>query len=181
MYGHTLESGVKALKGRRSGCLVYQKTGTGRDRSVDILFGVDSKSGELSDFGGGYEITDKNCITAAGRELYEESLYTIDIRNNLLLTNNYPCIWNDEDFIVFIESNDLDDIKTTFDHTIGDFVFLKPEMSGVEIVPMYVLRTILTDDSIRTAIPNIYTRPRSLLLETIEFWSRPEFFDRTRT
>lgn len=66
-----------------------------------FIFGVDSKYGTLTDFGGGVD-PGENCIQAGLRELYEESAGLFNYMNKAdYIRNNSICIYNGASIIIF--------------------------------------------------------------------------------
>ncbi len=81
----------------RAGVIPYAVVG----RVVHFCFGIDTMSGDYTDFGGGFsQKKDNSPIAAALRELREESQYIFDIYHNELHTGWYMA--SKTDLILFL-------------------------------------------------------------------------------
>ncbi len=122
-------------------------------------FGVDCQWGTFTDFGGGIKYKyDKNPVSAALRELKEESLNLFDFTENAV-QDNY-CIYNSEIFIIFIPILIKPDISNIF---FDELVKKEPnpEVSRLE----WMSEKELIDKVQRPYI--IYEPVRSLVCKTL--------------
>jgi hypothetical protein len=105
----------------RSGIIPY----TIKDEQLHFMMGIDNKHKEITDFGGGNNIT-SSFITNAIRELQEESL-NIDLQIPSTLPPHSICVydWNTwgDTIIIFLKINDLydnfDDLNRVFNRNVS--------------------------------------------------------------
>ena len=170
MYGYTLSPEIKALRNRRSGCILYTVPAIG---DYSFVFGVDTRSNDLTDFGGSFEEDqDESCVSAACRELYEESLGVIDIRDRIDVLD-FPCLWDDQSFIMFVQLDGIESFRRNFEaaksSTRGEY----REMSGIRVITLSVLHHCI---STREIDLKLFWKPKVLLNSTVDIWSRKSFF-----
>lgn len=168
--GYTCDPKVQGLKNRRSGCIIYSLNL--EKNEYRLLFGIDTVSKDLTDFGGSYEPRDGNCVSTAYRELYEESSGVLDIRDRADINN--PCIWNDNNLIIFVEVDDVHSFAKKFAINNSQDQNFR-EMCGVEIISITVLKHCLLNKE--DSCMKIFSKPAELLLSTVDIWSDRTFFE----
>ncbi|KKM17861.1 hypothetical protein LCGC14_1671490 [marine sediment metagenome] len=109
VYGQELDTRTDII---RAGVIPF----TVQDRKLYFLLGIDRRTRELTDFGGGVKVTDKGPIGGAYRELYEETCKIFgstvtkeQLKHSLALTNQNTAI-----FFLRIESAWLDSAEEVF-------------------------------------------------------------------
>jgi len=91
---------LKNIKPSRSGVIIY----TVQSNKTYFILGLDTKSGDITDFGGGVSLKKETVLSGGLRELEEESLgifgqISVDEINNCL------AIYDNENIIMFIRLN----------------------------------------------------------------------------
>ena len=88
---------VKNIKPSRSGAIVY----TLYKNKIYFILGIDTKSGDITDFGGGVSLKREDVITGGLRELSEESL---GIFGNISKDEVKNClaVYDENNIIIFI-------------------------------------------------------------------------------
>lgn len=151
----------KFRPGTRAGCILYTKV-----RGYLMFgFGVDKTYQQLTSFSGGYGMKDQNVLTAALRELCEETmgLYCdIDskqIENNLVLYDKYQVT-------IFLQTlPDIDDITNQF-RGFKSRYRNKIEIDDIEWMTEDVVKLY-----IKQKLPGMYKRVRDFLEKAGDFYS----------
>jgi hypothetical protein len=102
---------------RRAGVIVYSVI----DGKLMYCMGVDNVWGQISDFGGGVRKEDKNVVTAALREFFEETLGVFGIYFEDEVQDCF-CIFSEVMFIMFIHLDMVDDVSLLFDQRRSKFL-----------------------------------------------------------
>ena len=154
---------IRKPKIKRSGVILY----TTYENEVFFFMGMDAKSHQLSDFGGGTKIKSKlNPITEALREFHEETLnifkkFTVDqIKDNI-------CLFDKENLIILINVNL--NIKKTFEKY--NDTHKKLISSGVEKEPEMCSIVIISLDDLKKCFDkkNIIFSPVKILLKKLNY------------
>jgi len=88
---------VKNIKSSRSGVIVY----TVYKNNTYFILGIDTKSGDITDFGGGVSFKREDVITGGLRELAEESLGIFGIISKDEI-KNCLAVYDEDNIIIFI-------------------------------------------------------------------------------
>lgn len=137
----------------RSGIIPCTKVGN----ETYLCFGVDSISRELTDFGGGVSSNDQTPITAALRELYEESLGVFSFNDSQSIGEQIFCC-SGTMMIIFIHCDvDPEDKKEKFLNKVSKTI--DPEVLDIVWLRSQVLVNKVSD----TEDKEIYSKVKNLL------------------
>lgn len=141
---------------RRSGVVVY----TTYADSILLLMGVDTESGDVTDFGGGVKIKHgEGPLDAAVRELKEESYGVLgEIKKSDI--SDHLAIYTDDLMIIFIHINfDVDAVMVEF-NTRRDIVD-KPEVDSLILMNTDQFKNLIKGGSINDRV--MYSKVKEVL------------------
>lgn len=149
----------------RGGVILY----TFIDNNIYFGFGVDNKSKDLTDFGGGIKKRDGNAIRGCLREFQEESLGIFkkltydDVKMS-------PVIYNRHSMIIFIKHNlDCNYIRETFINCSQEFIKnnKKIEIIDIKWISLNLLHELLSCDNSKNI--KIYNRVANMLKQVVNY------------
>ena len=147
---------LNKFKPTRAGVIVY----TVYKRKVYFIGGIDTKSGEFTDFGGGVSYkTDQNALTGGLRELSEESL---GIFGTISLDEIQECVavYDENNLITFIPFNI--NIKSKYYEFMDRLKFCKhPEVRDLTILDKKQFISLINGNNVGGTM--MYTKVRDLL------------------
>ncbi len=156
----------------RSGVILYTKD----QDQIKFVMGVDTRTNDITDFGGHKEKTDKNIVCTGLRELVEESLGVFgkiteeEIQDSLVLYSSQMMI-----IFIYIDM-DIEHINTTFDRlrivaSRDDSKVVKPvtslEVKGLIWLSSKKLKEIVTSVVVEMNNLKMYKRVRIFMLRYI--------------
>ena len=152
------------VKPARGGVIVY----TIVNGKLFFGLGVDTKSGDLTDFGGGIRYKkDQNAIQGALREFMEESLSVFgvftqeDVQKNLV-------VYSPNMLILFIHLKlDIANVNEVFTSRVN--TSRNPEICNIVWLPQEQFRTMIKTGSLGTQF--LYSRVRKLLYRAGNFYT----------
>jgi hypothetical protein len=161
------------LKPRRAGVIPYIRC----DNNYKFCLGVDSQSGELTDFGGCVEyVRERSAVNGALREFHEE---TYDIFQKSIISNVHECrtVYSDGMMIMFME------IKVNIEDSLKDFIVAKDKCSDEEISSIVWLNMIEFYELFsfgETSINKQHYTGYKLLVNLLQslYETEPDFVDR---
>lgn len=156
------------IKPRRSGVILYN---TDTEGILRFALGVDTASGDITDFGGRCELSDTNCVHTALRELSEETLNLFENIDASLL-NDQLAIYDNNDMLIFVNIDD--DINKIVDefaelHKAHTSKGLKSEVSAIKLFTRDEFKKLVFRKSESTN--QLYYKVRTLLYNSSDFLS----------
>lgn len=147
----------------RAGCLPYLISNS-PSKKIYFLFAVDHKSGDLTDFGGGFSLKyDMLPLIAAARELHEESLGLFQI--NLKDMENFYSLYDKNTLITFIEVGKSPDKFGVLRDGFRE-LFRRKFAEGVDIEISDIV--LVSEDEIMDKSHLIYNKVAKLLLPSVK-------------
>lgn len=150
----------------RGGVIVY----TVFDNTIYFGLGVDTQSGNITDFGGGIRYKrDRTALFGGLREFMEESLCSFGLFNELSVKKN-AIILSDNMFILFLHLDvDIHDVTSTFNKRVS--TCRNPEINGLFWIPLDSFLLCIRHGFINTPSGDIkmYSRVRKLLQQAGDF------------
>ncbi len=146
---------LRKQKQKRSGFIIYSVV----DDKIIYGMGIDSNSGEITDFGGGVESDDKNVICAGLREFTEETLLSFGILDEKD-TSEFFSIYSDSVMITFAHLDfNMDEVTKHFD---SERIKVK-ETGKIEVDRLVWMTHDELTKCVRTNSPKMYERVRRLI------------------
>ncbi len=146
-------------KQRRSGVIVY----TMYKGQIYFLAGIDTASGNITDFGGGIKLKEETPLTGGLREFVEESCGIFgNIKENDVL--DQIVIYTKDLVIMFIHINfNIDRAMTEFNYRISKIT--NPEVSGLILMNLEQFTQIIRGETLNERI--MYDKIRTVLKEAL--------------
>lgn len=148
------------VRPQRAGIIIY----TVVNGAIYFGLGLDSRSHDLTDFGGGINYrTDENVISGAIREFNEE---TLDIFENITIENikSCPVIYDNKNLIVFVHLNiDPELVSSSFQEKYKQVKYSQPEVCAITWLNWEEFKYSISVEGI------FYTRVQKFLLRADDF------------
>lgn len=156
------------VKPQRGGVVPY----TVRDGEVYFGLGIDTKTGDITDFGGGIRYKkDGDAVTGSLREFMEESLCIFGAYN-METVKNTVVVYTDSIMIIFLHFDvDMEQVNEIFDSRVR--ISRYSEISSLIWLPKSAFLTCVKTGWLTTPYCNrrLYFRVRRLLQSCINFCS----------
>lgn len=139
---------LECVKPQRAGVIMY----TVVEGAAYFGLGLDSRTHDLTDFGGGVVYThDKNVINGALREFEEETLQIFETLKHEDI-KNCPVVYDNNNLIIFMHLNvDPDEISSRFNEKYKEYIETnkkEPEVCGITWLTWEEFQESINDDDI---------------------------------
>jgi hypothetical protein len=153
-------------KQRRSGVVVYTTYKKENSLKPELMFllGIDTQSGNITDFGGGIKSRRESPLKGGLREFQEESLGIFGniIENEL---DEQIVIYTDQNMIIFIHIDfDIDDTMLEFNKRVS--IIKDVEVNSIILMTEIQFVTLLEGSTLNNRI--MYTKVREILAPALK-------------
>jgi len=146
---------INKLKTNRSGVIVY----TVYKNKTYFILGIDTKSGDITDFGGGVSFKKENVLDGGLRELAEESLGIFG-KISADEIKNYLAVYDENNLIIFLRLN-IDLVAKYHEFRERIKSVNNPEVKDLKFLDKQSFITLCNGGKISNTI--MYDRIRNLL------------------